>query len=418
MAPIKLQHVVSFTSQDPKHPVENLLNEDTMHPWLNCPRDRNCQLKVELQLEKASLISYIDIGNSGSAFVQIDVGRSSWPSDRPFVTLLPTSILMAPSDAKSGKNRSGVRMFKEGDFISEVAIEKWDRLRIICSQPFNKQDLFGLSFIRLRSTRSEEDLTQDAAVTPNISQDDGPSPLPTPPLRELSARGTAEDTRSREEKLKDRLQQVLSSSSAQQRRPAAMSRTARMVISAAKSRKRCLPATSPPSPLHIQLEKSSQQEEEVNAGPGPVLSASCPDTPRTPDGPSRVESKVCGKRSLRMRDPSARSREPPQPQQRRSVQRRRCERPLLAPRSPDTVLECSSCPLCGGYFRVDYLPIHASTCGEDPFPDHVSISSSSDDASSVDLFLPGRPQSWVTCPVCGLRFGGAEIQQHASSCGE
>lgn len=48
--------------QDPKYPVENLLHEDSLRPWLSCPQDRSRQLKVELQLERASPIGYVDVG--------------------------------------------------------------------------------------------------------------------------------------------------------------------------------------------------------------------------------------------------------------------------------------------------------------------------------------------------------------------
>ncbi|EFB29393.1 hypothetical protein PANDA_017917, partial [Ailuropoda melanoleuca] len=100
---------------DPKYPVENLLNPDSQRgPWLSCPQDKSGQLKVELQLERAVPIGYIDVGNCGCAFLQIDVGRSSWSLDRPFVTLLPATMLMSLADSKQGKNRSGVRMFKDG----------------------------------------------------------------------------------------------------------------------------------------------------------------------------------------------------------------------------------------------------------------------------------------------------------------
>uniref|UniRef100_A0A671FP48 DNA-repair protein Xrcc1 N-terminal domain-containing protein n=1 Tax=Rhinolophus ferrumequinum TaxID=59479 RepID=A0A671FP48_RHIFE len=115
MAPVKISHVVSFSSQDPRYPVENLLNPDSQGgPWLSCPKDKSGQLKVELQLERAVPIGYIDVGNCGCAFLQIDVGRSSWSLDRPFVTLLPATMLMSLADSKQGKNRSGVRMFKDG----------------------------------------------------------------------------------------------------------------------------------------------------------------------------------------------------------------------------------------------------------------------------------------------------------------
>uniref|UniRef100_A0A2K5JQU6 DNA-repair protein Xrcc1 N-terminal domain-containing protein n=1 Tax=Colobus angolensis palliatus TaxID=336983 RepID=A0A2K5JQU6_COLAP len=115
MAPVKISHVVSFSSQDPRYPVQNLLNPDNpRRPWLSCPQDKSGQLKVELQLERAVPIGYIDVGNCGCAFLQIDVGRSSWPLDRAFVTLLPATILMSLTDSKQGKNHSRVRMFKDG----------------------------------------------------------------------------------------------------------------------------------------------------------------------------------------------------------------------------------------------------------------------------------------------------------------
>lgn len=121
MAPVKISHVISFSSQDRKYPVENLLNPDSQRgPWLSCPQDKSGQLKVELQLERAVPIGYIDVGNCGCAFLQIDVGRSSWSLDRPFVTLLPATMLMSLADSKQGTNRSGVRMFKDGKAEAEM----------------------------------------------------------------------------------------------------------------------------------------------------------------------------------------------------------------------------------------------------------------------------------------------------------
>uniref|UniRef100_H3AMZ0 XRCC1 N-terminal domain containing 1, N-terminal like n=1 Tax=Latimeria chalumnae TaxID=7897 RepID=H3AMZ0_LATCH len=125
MAPVKIKHVVSFSSQDPKHPVENLLCEELARPWLCCPRERSGKLKVELQLERASHVGFIDVGNCGSALVQIDVGRSSWPLNKPYVTLLPATALMTPADAKLGRNRTGVRMFKEMKESPDMQRKGW-----------------------------------------------------------------------------------------------------------------------------------------------------------------------------------------------------------------------------------------------------------------------------------------------------
>ncbi|XP_036113981.1 putative short transient receptor potential channel 2-like protein isoform X4 [Molossus molossus] len=174
MAPVKISHVVSFSSQDPKYPVENLLNPDRQRgPWLSCPQDKSGQLKLELQLERAVPIGYIDVGNCGCAFLQIDVGRSSWSLDRPFVTLLPATMLMSLADSKQGKNRSGVRMFKEDDFLAPALSESWDRLRLTCSQPFTRHQSFGLAFLRVCSSLDSLDdpmVDPSAPVSSGLSQ--------------------------------------------------------------------------------------------------------------------------------------------------------------------------------------------------------------------------------------------------------
>lgn len=54
------------------------------------------------------------------------------------------------------------------DFLPEAAEESWDRLRVTCTQPFNKRSQFGLSFLRIRTTEGEaEDASaqhEDVAV--------------------------------------------------------------------------------------------------------------------------------------------------------------------------------------------------------------------------------------------------------------
>ncbi|KAM7235937.1 hypothetical protein CapIbe_013123 [Capra ibex] len=194
MAPVRISHVVSFSSQDPRYPVENLLNPDSQRgPWLSCPQDKSGQLKVELQLERAVPIGYIDVGNCGCAFLQIDVGRSSWSLDRPFITLLPATMLMSLADSKQGKNRSGVRMFKDADFLAPASGESWDRLRLSCSQPFTRHQPFGLAFLRVCSSLDSLD---DPAEGPSVpvsselsqgssdAQESGPSPwLANPSIR-------------------------------------------------------------------------------------------------------------------------------------------------------------------------------------------------------------------------------------------
>ncbi|NXG17339.1 XRCC1 protein, partial [Grallaria varia] len=361
MAPVKINYVVSFSSQDPKYPAENLLSEDTVRPWLGCPQDRSKQLSVELQLERASPIGYVDIGNYGCAFLHIEVGRSSWPRNQPYLTLVPTVTLMTPDDSKLGQNRCRVRMFKEADFPEVVVGQKWDRLRLTCSQPFSPRSPFGLSFIRLRTPQEQE---------------------PEPP-RPLPGLVVPVPRRSREEEqLRSHLWQLEGGPS----RPAYLSRPAQMVLLAMQSRAlRPRAGTSSPG---------GDPELPTKDLGGPVVSVStldisaAPSTCRQPDR-HHAPSSAGRASAVASRVPRVRGRAQGHGPQKR--QARRNDR------------ETGICPICSGRFLLDVLPMHASHCGEE---EPTAICSS---------FFP---DTWVSCPICQLPFSTADVEQHASTCGE
>ncbi|NXB31105.1 XRCC1 protein, partial [Eulacestoma nigropectus] len=345
MAPVKISYVVSFSSQDPKYPAENLLSEDGMRPWLGCPKEHSRQLSVELQLERASPIGFVDIGNYGSAFLQIEVGRSSWPCDQPYLTLVPTVTLMTPADSKLDQNRCGVRMFKEADFPERMVGQKWDRVRLTCSQPFSPCSRFGLSFIRLRTPQEQE-----------------PEP-PQPPLDAFSppVRLTLPiPRRSREE---EQLRSHLSKLEAAAWSPARLSRSAQMVLLAARNQALRPRASTSTLGGHLELPAKDTRGAAV---------------PAATSRPPRVRGR-------------ARARSP----------RERCVRRNDRGQARDGG-ETGVCPICSGYFLLDVLPTHASQCGEDP--------------TAAWPFL--SPDALVSCPICQLPFGMAEVEQHASNCGE
>ncbi|XP_014788399.1 DNA repair protein XRCC1 isoform X2 [Octopus bimaculoides] len=136
MPEIKLQHIVSYSSQDTNHPAENLLKPDGFHKWKSASAGEK-SLSAILQFEKASKIHSIDIGNDGSAFVEVLVGRSSSHND-DFKVILVTSSFMSPMESRNNKNRYSVRMFGSDKLSKPATEEKWDRVKIICTQPFNK----------------------------------------------------------------------------------------------------------------------------------------------------------------------------------------------------------------------------------------------------------------------------------------
>ncbi|CAL1290202.1 unnamed protein product [Larinioides sclopetarius] len=152
MGVISLDYVISYSSQDKTYKAENLLqNPGSGKSWLCAPDDRTGRLVAEFQLSKASRIDFIDIGNHGSSTVEIQVGRSSFQSKTDYVSFLPAVTLLSLADLKESVDRNAVYMFNKSN-LSEAAVgEKWDRIKVICCQPYWKKTQFGLSFLSLRT---------------------------------------------------------------------------------------------------------------------------------------------------------------------------------------------------------------------------------------------------------------------------
>ncbi|XP_071441192.1 DNA repair protein XRCC1 isoform X2 [Hetaerina americana] len=154
MPKVKVSHIVSFSSEDLKFPASNLLRSENYRKW-KCKDPGEKEGSVILQLEKAENITSIDIGNESSAFVEILVGRSSQPSE-DFKVLLLTSSFMTPMESRNMTNTNRVRMFASDKLDKAVQKEKWDRIKVVCTQPYNKHMQYGLSFITFHSDSGQE----------------------------------------------------------------------------------------------------------------------------------------------------------------------------------------------------------------------------------------------------------------------
>ncbi|XP_069858022.1 DNA repair protein XRCC1-like isoform X1 [Dipodomys merriami] len=157
MPEIRLRHVVSCSSQDSTHCAENLLKADTYRKW-RAAKAGEKTISVVLQLEKEEQIHSLDIGNDGSAFVEVLVGSSAaGTSEQDYEVLLVTSSFMSPSESRSGSNLNRVRIFGSDKLVRAAAEKRWDRVKIVCSQPYSKDSPYGLSFIRLHSPPDKEE---------------------------------------------------------------------------------------------------------------------------------------------------------------------------------------------------------------------------------------------------------------------
>lgn len=55
-----------------------------------------------------------------------------------FQVILVMSSFMSPTESRNGTNMSRVRFFGPNQLQKSTAQRKWDRVKIVCSQPFSK----------------------------------------------------------------------------------------------------------------------------------------------------------------------------------------------------------------------------------------------------------------------------------------
>ena len=147
MAPIKLTSVVSCSTQDKVACAKNLLYSDSFKKWAT-EKPGLAKASVILQLESEQQITGIDIGNNGSAFVEVLVANSA--NDTEFENLIVMSSFMTPSESRAQTNRFKIRMFGKEELCKQTADKKWDRIKIVCTQPYNKNTGYGLSVVTVQ----------------------------------------------------------------------------------------------------------------------------------------------------------------------------------------------------------------------------------------------------------------------------
>ncbi|XP_065755013.1 DNA repair protein XRCC1 [Phocoena phocoena] len=170
MPEIRLRHVVSCSSQDSTYCAENLLKADTYRKW-HAAKAGEKTISVVLQLEKEEQIHSVHIGNDGSAFVEVLVGSSAGGAgEQDYEVLLVTSSFMSPSESRSGSNSNRVRIFGPDKLVRAAAEKRWDRVKIVCSQPYSKDAPYGLSFVRFHSPPDKEEAEASSQKVTKLGQ--------------------------------------------------------------------------------------------------------------------------------------------------------------------------------------------------------------------------------------------------------
>ncbi|KAK7887003.1 hypothetical protein WMY93_026624 [Mugilogobius chulae] len=124
MPEIKLKHIVSCSTEDTTHKADNLLSSDTYRKW-----------KAARPGEKQTSVIYRSIMKSS----------------------LGDFLFHVSYREPNGSNLNRVRFFGPGQLQKSTSQEKWDRVKIVCTQPYSKNIAYGLAFVKFHSPPDKSD---------------------------------------------------------------------------------------------------------------------------------------------------------------------------------------------------------------------------------------------------------------------
>uniref|UniRef100_A0A182W0W0 BRCT domain-containing protein n=1 Tax=Anopheles minimus TaxID=112268 RepID=A0A182W0W0_9DIPT len=167
MPSVCFKAVESFSSEDPNYPASNLLKPSN-RKW-KCRQPGEQQAYVVLRLEEPTQITGIDIGNEHSALIEVLVARSG-PSNPSYSEILLATKFMNAVDSRNSTGTNGVQCFNSSVLIPSVASDKWDLVKIICTQPFNSRVRYGLTFVALHTNSGTEKKERKSLVPEKFQQ--------------------------------------------------------------------------------------------------------------------------------------------------------------------------------------------------------------------------------------------------------
>lgn len=108
--------------------------------------------------------------------MEVKVGSSELaPED--YITLLPQSSLRSVTESKMGRNRTKLASYRAEKLSTAAANQKWNRVRLVCRQPFHLTEQFGLQFVALHSQTFDRGSPASQLLTPPQT----PTSLLSPP---------------------------------------------------------------------------------------------------------------------------------------------------------------------------------------------------------------------------------------------
>ncbi|XP_057328573.1 DNA repair protein XRCC1 [Microplitis mediator] len=164
---IKLEKIISCSSEHPNYPASNLLHNPPPGPW-KCAKPGEMLATVIFHLPEPTCIIGLDVGNYRSCVVVITASTSDEPDN--WVPIVNHQFL-THDEAANNKFKDQVQLFTKKELNSDTMKIKFDRVKVTCMQSANLKELFGLSFITLR-TEVEVDMGIDVFGRFKLKTDD------------------------------------------------------------------------------------------------------------------------------------------------------------------------------------------------------------------------------------------------------
>lgn len=77
---------------------------------------------------------------------------------------MPTTELLTIQDVRTGRNKNGVHFFTTKDFNKDVVANEWERIKVVCSQPYDAHIRYGLACFVVKSIKEEDNNSEEDFV--------------------------------------------------------------------------------------------------------------------------------------------------------------------------------------------------------------------------------------------------------------
>lgn len=144
---IKLEKVISCSSENSQYPAKNLLEYRSNSTW-RCAKPGESLATLIIQLAEPSCITGVEIGNYRSCIVILNASTSAEPDN--WIPIINHQFL-SHDEAANGKFKDQVQIFTKKELNPDNLKTKFDRIKITCMQSANPREVFGLSFFILRT---------------------------------------------------------------------------------------------------------------------------------------------------------------------------------------------------------------------------------------------------------------------------